>query len=92
MQQLTSVGSADNITLLPLFREPAHSVEMLCHSMNIVKGIVTIVNPGQIPVLTVDQPLYAIAKQIQWKNPQTFGENHFVFFSCLEGSTLSWQL
>ena len=37
------------------------------------------VNPQQTPVITVDQPLYALSKQIQWNCPQTFGEHQFVF-------------
>ena len=51
--------------LLPLFQENAHSVAMIQHVMNIVKQAVDNLNPGQIPVLALDQPLYTIAKQIQ---------------------------
>ena len=36
------------------------------------------VNPGQVTVVTLDQPLYAIAKQIQWNWPDSHGENQFV--------------
>ena len=32
-------------------------------------------NPGQIPVTTFDQPLFALAKFVQWKWPDTHGEN-----------------
>ena len=35
------------------------------------------VNPGQVPVLTVDQPLYAIAKAIQWSWPDQYGEGKY---------------
>ena len=35
-------------------------------------------NPGQIPVLAADQPLFALAKQIQWTWPATHGEDQFV--------------
>ena len=34
--------------------------------------------PGQTPVVTFDQPLFALAKQIQWKWPQEYGEQKFV--------------
>lgn len=34
-------------------------------------------NPGQIPIIAADQPLYAIAKQIQWVWPE-YGEDKFV--------------
>ena len=65
-------------TLLPLFREAANSVAMICHSMNIVANATYCANPGQTPVLTVDQPLFALAKQIQWNWPENFGEHRFV--------------
>ena len=32
-------------------------------------------NPGQVPVLACDQPLYAIAKKIQWTWPEKYGED-----------------
>ena len=35
-------------------------------------------NPSQIPVITLDQPLHSIAKRIQWNWPEKYGENHFV--------------
>jgi len=53
------------ITLLPMFRDAAHSPTMVKHGMNIIQQITVRCNPEQIPVLTVDQPLYAIAKRIQ---------------------------
>ena len=46
--------------------------------MDVVKTAVEILNPGQVPVITFDQPLYALAKQIQWSWPTTHGENHLV--------------
>ena len=36
------------------------------------------VNPGQTPVVTLDQPLFALAKQIQWKWPEKYGEDKMV--------------
>jgi hypothetical protein len=46
--------------------------------MDIVKSAVEILNPGQVPIITCDQPLYTLAKQIQWSWPRTHGEDHFV--------------
>ena len=43
-----------------------------------MKTTVEIINPGQVPVITCDQPLYALAKQIQWNWPATHGEQQFV--------------
>ncbi|KAG1678463.1 Multidrug resistance-associated protein 1 [Nymphon striatum] len=52
-------------SLLPLFLESAHTVAMVRHSMDVVKNAVEHLNPGQTPVVTFDQPLFALAKQIQ---------------------------
>jgi hypothetical protein len=65
-------------SLLPLFYDEAHSVAMIRHSMDVIKRAVDILNPGQVPVITVDQPLYTLAKQIQWSWPQTHGEDYFI--------------
>ena len=51
--------------MLPLFKEQAHCPAMIRPSMAIVRESVQFLNPVQIPVVTVDQPLYAIAKQVQ---------------------------
>ena len=39
---------------------------MILHSMNVIKSAVQYINPGQTPDITLDQALFAIAKQIQW--------------------------
>lgn len=41
------------------------------------------VNPVQVPVIAFDQPLFALAKQIQWELPNTHGEDHLVIFGAL---------
>ena len=51
---------------------------MIKHSMGVVKNVVEHLNPEQTPVITFDQPLFALAKQIQWKWPETYGEDKFV--------------
>ena len=53
-------------SLLPLFSHEAKSVAMILHAMNIIKAATEYLNPGQVPVIAVDQPLYSVAKQIQW--------------------------
>ena len=72
------VKPAAIIALLPLFIDSAHSIAIIKHSMTIVQAAIRRINPGQTPVLTVDQPLFALAKQIQWTWPDTLGEDHFV--------------
>lgn len=65
-------------SLLPLFSDDSKSVAMIRHSMDVIKRSVEHLNPGQVPVITVDQPLFAIAKSIQWNWPESYGENKFV--------------
>ncbi len=76
--QNTVIPAAAINALLPLFLDSAHSVAMTKHSMNMVRAAVEHLNPGQVPVLAADQPLYALAKQIQWSWPSTLGEDKFV--------------
>ena len=59
------------ITLLPLFPDDSKSVAMIRHPMAVIQRAVEFLDPGQVPVLTVDQPLFAIAKRIQWEWPDT---------------------
>ena len=51
---------------------------MVKHSMDVVRSVVQHLNPEQVPVIAVDQPLYAIGKEIQWSWPSTHGEDDFV--------------
>jgi len=46
--------------------------------MDQIKKSVAFLNPGQVPVIAADQPLYALAKQIQWHWPEKYGEDKFV--------------
>ena len=67
-------------SMLPLFEEKSHSVSMICHVMDIVKSSTEFGNPQQTPFLTLDQPLYALAKQIQWNWPDEYGEDKIFIF------------
>ncbi|XP_062605131.1 uncharacterized protein LOC134266937 [Saccostrea cucullata] len=79
-------------SLLPLFYDQAKSVAMIRHSMDVIKRAVDILNPGQIPVITLDQPLYTLAKQIQWRWPETHGEDYFVIvFGGLHIEMAAWK-
>jgi len=64
--------------MLPLFRESSNSVAMIKHAMEVIAVAVNMINPGQTPVMACDQPLYAMAKVIQWNFPQLYGESQFV--------------
>ena len=64
--------------LLPLFFEDSKSIAIIRHSMNVIKKGVAVLNPGQVPVITCDQPLFKLAKKIQWTWNDTHGEHAFV--------------
>ena len=65
-------------SLLPLFAECAHSLAMIKHSITVVMKAVENLNPGQTAVIAFDQPLFALAKEIQWRHPDTMGEDKLV--------------
>ena len=46
--------------------------------MDKIRNTTVFLNTGQIPVITADQPLYALAEQIQWHCPQQYGEDKFM--------------
>ena len=77
-QQTKSTKPCTVSALLPLFTEKSGSVAMIKHTMDVVRNTTNHINPGQTPVLTLDQPLFAIAKLIQWNFPQTYGEGMYI--------------
>ena len=46
--------------------------------MDKISDTVAFLNPGQVPVIAADQPIYVVAKQIQWYWPQQYGEDKLV--------------
>ena len=63
--------------VFPLLDEKAASFPVMQHCMQVIKDTVEKLNPGQIPVVAGDQPLYALMKMISWQNPN-FSEDRFV--------------
>ena len=66
--------------MLPIFKDKANTAPMIKHAMKLVKQGTPKLNPGQTPIITLDQPLYAIAKSMQW-HPTTskdFTEDNYV--------------
>ena len=79
------------IALLPLFLEKADSPAMVKHGLDLVKGITDFLNPGQIPVLACDCPIFILCKKILWNFPQTHGEDKFlIMFGCLHVEKALW--
>ena len=52
--------------IMPLFHDNTHSLALVKHGMVVIAKATEYVNRGKVPVLTVDQPLFAIAKKIPW--------------------------
>ncbi len=70
--------------LLPLLKESITSTATVAHTFKIIQSILLKVNPSQIPVITADQPVYAIAKQVQWRYLNSYGEDKvFIMMGAL---------
>ena len=64
--------------MLPLFYEKSATPAMIKHGMDVARQATNLLNPGQIPVITFDQPLFALAKLVQGHFPATHGEGQYV--------------
>ena len=64
-------------SMLPLLRDQAHAVATVRHVTGKIKDKVSFLNPGQVSTIAADQPIYAIAKQVQWNWPEKYGEDKF---------------
>ena len=51
---------------------------MTHHCFEVIHGAVQYVNPDQIPVMRMDQPLFAKMKQLKWSMGTMYGENKFM--------------
>ena len=51
---------------------------MIKHGMDVLREATSFLKPGQVPVITLDKPLFALAKAIQWKWPDEYGKDKFV--------------
>ena len=60
--------------LMPVFYEKVATAAMV-HGMTVQQKATQFLNPGQIPVTAFDAPLFALAKLVQWKWPDTHGED-----------------
>ena len=79
--------------MLPLFRESASSPMMVYHAMGIAKAVTNHLNPGQIPVIVADQPLYTLMKRLQWKYPESHGEDRCVIMlGAMHIEKMLWEV
>jgi hypothetical protein len=81
-----------NCALLPLFYEKSATPAMIKHGMDIQRKAIQFLNPGQVPITTLDQPLFALAKAVQWTWPETHGEQmHVVMLGGLHTEMALWN-
>ena len=74
------------------YYEKAATPAMVKHGMNVQRQAIEYLNPGQIPVTTFDQPLFALAKYVQWKWPDSHGESvHVVMLGGLHTEMALWS-
>ena len=64
--------------MLPLFYEKSATPTVIKHRMDVVKQVTNLLTPGQIPVITFDQPLFALVKLVQWQFPASHGNGQYV--------------
>ena len=48
---------------------------MVRHTTEIIEKVHEVLRLTQVPVITADQPVYAIGKKIQWLYPDKYGED-----------------
>ena len=77
-------------SILPLIKEPIHTLKAQYHCVNITKITISNINPGQIPADTCDQPVYAITKEIQWRYPAELSDAQY--FTILGGLHIEQSL
>ena len=59
-------------SLISLLGDKAHDVATIKHSLEKIKEAVFFLNPTESPVITLNQPLFVLAKRIQWTLPCEF--------------------
>ena len=58
--------------MLLLIKESTNSPAIVYHCLYLISKLTLKLNPNQIPIVTADQPVYVIAKQLQWNYPENF--------------------
>ena len=79
-QELHHIRPKASIGLFPEFYEKAATMHMQKHGMKMMMKATEYANPGQIPVLVADGPLYILLKKLQWAYPDEVGESKLVVF------------
>ena len=64
--------------LLPMFHEKARTHATILHAMEIVENAAKWFDERQTPIIAMDQPLYALAKEIQWSSSTPYTDENYV--------------
>lgn len=80
--------------LLPLLTESANSPITTLHCMKTIKRATEYLNPGQTPVMVADQPLYTLAKRLQWKFSDTdiAEDKYLVMLGAMHTEKMLWTV
>ena len=68
----------DLSAMLPIWRDDSKSPATIKHLLTVLMPTINYLNPRQTAVVGLDQPLYAIAKRIQWLLPNEYGHRKVV--------------
>ena len=61
-----------------MFHEKARTHAMILHTMEIMENMTKCLDERQTLVIAMDQPLYALAKEIQWSSSMPYTEENYV--------------
>ena len=64
--------------MFPIWRDDFKLPATIKHVLDTLMASTNYLNPGQTSVIYLDQPLYAIAKKIQWHCAETYGKDRLV--------------
>ena len=79
-QREEDVRPKTTVGVFPIFYDTAATMAMQKHAMFVIKKAIEFVNPGQVPVIEGDCPLYVQQKTCQWANQNEVGESKMVCF------------
>ena len=77
-QSLPLTKDPDISAMLPIWRNSSKSPATIKHLLNVLIQAIHYLNEGQAAVVGFDQPLYAIAKRLQWHQPVLYGQDKLV--------------
>ena len=85
VERQEQVTSKCTSSLLPLFSDCAHSAVMISLAITVISKAVEYLNLGQTVAIACDQPLFALAKTIQWAQKDVQGR--IIWWPCLVALT-----